>query len=1299
MLPRIGCLAGALALGVVSSAVLPGQRPSDAGLEHYEKRVRPLLADHCYHCHGAGRQRSELRLDSRASILAGGTRGPAVVPGDPDASLLIQAVRRTHVDLRMPPKRRLPERLVTELEAWVAMGAPGPEDRPARRGFDLEARRREQWAFQPVRDPTPPAVRGAWPSGDLDRFVLARLNAAGLHPAPRATPNVLVRRAFFDTIGLPPSPTDVEELLRGDLAAGWPALVDRLLASPHFGEAWGRHWLDVVRYAESRGHEYDFTIPNAWQYRDFVIRALNADVPYDQFVAEHVAGDLLPEPRRHPERGFNESVLGTGVWYLGEEVHSPVDTRLDEAERIDNKVDVFSKAFLGLTVACARCHDHKFDPISARDYYGLSGYFLSSGYRQVRFESMPGNADVAQALDEHERWEGRPLVRAMADAMQSGAAQADAYLGAALAVLRAGPHPAAAAGARAGSMAVVFEDFESTPLEGWQVAGTAFGRAGQVAVAELPEHLLVAEAVGAGLAHSHGAVPRGTSRERDRHVGTLTSPEFTVEHDFIHFLIGGGKHPRLACVNLVVDGVVVRTATGENAVELKPARFDVRPWRGRRARLQVVDRVHGAWGHVGVDHIVFSDDADGSSFRAILRRPQEAAAWFVRAAEIAARRGLDAPRLAQWVDEVQRADASPAHPLHAFALLAERGRRRAVDALRPMTTPATGAAADADVVLDYAGVQPEQWIQDGVAFGAGPVQIGAPKFTNDVGTPIGGVQVVGAARSDPVWDALSLDPEAEKESAKIPWVQSGRTLRTPTFVLREPKLLYRVAGSGHALVLVDSHRMLSNPLHLETLKSWYGEREFQWIEHDLEPYVGHRVWIEFTPGARETGGGPFAVAMVAQGREPPPEPATHWPGIASEAAARGEAAVATAFRDRLVAALDRFGAATLHAAPDAAELSAWVDWLVRRRNLVVTEDTAWGRVAAAGRAFARRRAELTASIERFSSTAPAMLDGSGVDEHVLVRGNHRALGGVVPRRNLEALGGTAVGSASGSGRLELARQLTAGDNPLVARVLVNRVWQHLLGRGLVASVDNFGALGEPCSHPELLDWLTSRFVAEGWSIKNLIRRILLSETYRMSATVDPASVETDPQNVLLHRHPPRRLPAEMLRDAILTVSGRLDPTPFGPSVPVHLTEFVQGRGRPDSGPLDGDGRRSVYLAVRRNFLSPFFLAFDFPIPFTSRGRRGSTNVPGQALALLNDPFVREQAGVWAERLLHEHEGDATRLREAYLRAFARSPSAAEQRAGLDFLAERRQLGEGDDVAVWADLCHVLFNVKEFSYVW
>jgi hypothetical protein len=335
-----------------------------------------------------------------------------------------------------------------------------------------------------------------------------------------------------------------------------------------------------------------------------------------------------------------------------------------------------------------------------------------------------------------------------------------------------------------------------------------------------------------------------------------------------------------------------------------------------------------------------------------------------------------------------------------------------------------------------------------------------------------------------------------------------------------------------------------------------------------------------------------------------------------------------------------------------------------------------------------------------------MMEGNGVDEYLLVRGKHQTPKDAVPRRFLESIAGPEpIACAQGSGRLQLARLLTDPENPLLARVLVNRVWHHLFGRGIVATVDNFGWLGQRPTHPELLDDLAAAFIREDrWSLKRLLRRLVLSRTYAMSSKpADTAAEERDPENLLLHRMNLQRLEGEAIRDAMLAVSGRLDLRMFGPSVPLHPSQFVEARGlRNERGPLDGDGRRSIYVAARRNFLPMMMTAFDTPTPFTTVGRRNVSNVPGQMLFLMNDPFVHQQAEVWARRLLTEMPDvpPDERVRQLFLAAFSREPSETEITRCRAML--REVSGDAGDktstLASWAEVCHALFGVKEFMYV-
>ncbi|MBW3540098.1 MAG: PSD1 and planctomycete cytochrome C domain-containing protein [Planctomycetes bacterium] len=370
----------------VSALALAADGPGDAGLRVFETRIRPLFARHCTACHGEKEQNSGLRLDTSEGILAGGDSGPAVVPGKPGESLLLTAVGYGADDLQMPPDKKLSDKEIAALRKWVELGAAVPgatAERAVRReALDLETER-QFWSFQPIQRPPLPEVQNAgWYQTPLDRFVLEKLEAAGLSPAPPADKRTLLRRVTYDLTGLPPAPKDIEAFLADDSPDAWQRVVDRLLASPRYGERWGRHWLDVARYADSNGLDENIAHGNAWRYRDYVVAAFNGDEPFDRFVLEQLAGDLLPsetsgepletDPARH------ERLIATGYLSLGPKVLAEVDETKMEMDIVDEQIDSVGRAFLGLTLGCARCHDHKFDPLPTDDYYALAGIFKST---------------------------------------------------------------------------------------------------------------------------------------------------------------------------------------------------------------------------------------------------------------------------------------------------------------------------------------------------------------------------------------------------------------------------------------------------------------------------------------------------------------------------------------------------------------------------------------------------------------------------------------------------------------------------------------------------------------------------------------------------------------------------------------------------------------------------------------------------------------------------------------------------------------------------------------------------------
>jgi cytochrome c553 len=1053
---------------------------------------------------------AELELASKAGLLKGGSRGAAIVPGSAEGSLLLKAISYKDLQLKMPPTGKLSEQQIADFRSWIQMGAPDPraEQRappPAPETIDIEEGRKF-WSFQPIRHHEPPAVRDeSWPVSPIDRFILDALEEKGLSPAPPADKAALLRRVTFDLIGLPPTPEEITAFVNDDSPQAFGTVVERLLGSPHYGERWGRHWLDLVRYAETNGHEFDNDKLDAWRYRDYVIRAFNNDVPYDRFVQEHIAGDLLPEPRLTSDGSTDESSIGTGVYWFGEVLNSATDSAKSRADQVDNQIDVLGKAFLGLTVACARCHDHKFDPIPTADYYSLAGVLHSTEIRETVIDS-PARAREIRSL--------RKEIRATNDRMQSlllpvweaMAAKLDGYLLAAAAVLTEEDDPA-------GGEAASDSSLDRQLIRAW--------------------------------------------------VAALETARTDPDHVF---------YPFVRVLDSLREG---RSSNFSDALESVRREMDVRLRKSKSVAEQARER--GDW--------VFED--------------------------------FETPGFPDWL-----------------------------------------ASGEAFRGPSKRGIAPNQ------------------PLANDRGE---GIANSFAGGSDKFVGSLT-----------------SKKFRMPKRWLH-----VRLAGTKSRAADRTGYADLRLTLVADAFKSRHfvpnGLGRFEWQSSRMVTQFEREGYFELVDRSRE---GHIVVdkIVISDSEEPPKDLAAPNRRVIEMLQRKGIhslAALARAYRNVIEHSMNSRGFDR-----DSAALVGALRPTPRAEGMAVLlpEDD-----RASLCELQEERERLDSQIPR-SAFAMSSRDENPHNVRIHLRGSHKNLGEEAPRGFLRVIDGDdQTRFIEGSGRLPLAERLTSADNALLARVMVNRIWKHHFGRGIVASMDNFGKTGERPTHPELLDFLAKRFIDSGWSIKQMHRLMLLSATYRMSNRPSRRGAAVDPENKLLHHMPTRRLEGEALRDALLALAGNLDRTLYGPSVTPHISHYQDGRGKPaESGPLDGHGRRSIYVQVRRNFLTPMFLAFDYPLPTSTIGRRNVSTVPSQALLLMNNEFVRQQAEKWARLEMSREPDTRKRIENMFIAAFGRSAREDEIREAAVFLREQRArhgiARQADHLRVWADLAHVLVNSTEFIFV-
>ncbi|MEY4690644.1 MAG: hypothetical protein RIT19_969 [Verrucomicrobiota bacterium] len=1007
------------------------------GLEQFRRDIRPLLVTHCLKCHGGDKIEGDFSLATREDLLKGGAEGSAVRLFDGPASRLVRLVSRAekpHMPAKADP---LPEASVRALSDWIHNGAPydGPliastsgGTAGATPGGSLSSSDAKNpqpftgWPFRPLVAVTPPAGPQASPH-PIDAFVGARLATTNLTINPEADRRTLLRRASFDLTGLPPTPEDLRALEHDAAPGAWERAIDRLLARPEHGERWARHWLDVARFAESSGFEHDYDRPGAHHYRDFVIRALNADMPYDQFVQWQLAGDEF-EPE-NPLALMATGFLGAGVF--------PTQITANEVERtrydaMDDMLSTTTSAMLGLTVGCARCHDHKFDPIPTRDYYRLLSTFtttvrsqrqLDLDPEQTRRKQATFEAEHALHLAEQTRYEQTTLPDRFEAWLQAGATH------------------------------LVPADWELLESPQWKSQAGASFRG-------MPDGSFLAE--GKNADHDTYTFTGQTSNANLRSLRLEALSDPSLPH--------GG-----------------------------PGRADN--------------------GNLGLSRIrVFAQPLSGGERQEVrLVRPRAT--------------------FQQNSDNLSIAGSLDNDPHTGWAVDPKFGTRQAA-------------------ILDFES----------------PIRMpGGVRLTVDLEFRVNTRHHIGRPR-------LSVT-----SMTAAPFDSEG----VPAGVA---SLLERIHNPAHGTASLSAAERT-------TLRDWWKTSDEGWrqIHARVEDHAKTRPKPALTQ-VLTCGEGFPALRMHTQGGDFLPE--THFLHRGSTEQKRG---VATQGFLRV-----------LLKTPDA--------------------ESQWRWQPPTGAPYSGRRRSLALWM-----TDPA--EGAG---------------------------------------------------HLLARVIVNRLWQHHFGQGLVATPNDFGAQGSPPSHPELLDWLAGELIRGGWRLKPLHRSMMTSQTYRQSSARSEAKTQRDPNNTLLSRHVPHRLEAESIRDTLLWITGALDATPFGP------------------GTLDESSRRrSIYFTVKRSQLIPAMQVFDAPEPLVSQGTRPATTVAPQALWLMNNPQVRQWAALWARRATEGAADPAHWVPRAYQQALQRPPTAAEAQASLEFLSRqtdryRRSGTPRPDGLAATDLLQALLSLNEVIHV-
>jgi hypothetical protein len=1107
----------------------------------------------------------------------------------------------------------------------------------------------KHWAFEAVRDATPPAVQDeAWVRTSVDRFIRASQETAGVRPAPATDKLALIRRATFDLTGLPPTPEEVEAFLQDTSPNAFATVVDRLLESPAYGERWGRHWLDVVRYADTAGETADYPIPLAWRYRNYVIDAFNADKPYDEFLREQIAGDVLAG--QGPRERYAERVTATG--YLAISRRFGFDSENYHHLTIQDTIDTLGQSVLALSLGCARCHDHKYDAVSMHDYYALYGIFASSRY------AFPGS-------------EQKQKVRSMMPLVPPGESQPKwqefmARVSALSGELAKHKQPVPAAVLR--SINDIDGDFElQAPAAGgsngvlvppWRYAGTiAVTNAAQSPFKNLYPQGKVGASVAAGAGGyrvEQAIYPRrkGASCGRlyvnlDFRVGApagtgaqaTTAPEADANGSHRFALGAIGAPP---AVEVLISSETISLRVGESIERL--CSLNPNQWHNLQLTLDLQGQTVS--GRAGT-----SDSTTEFSAKPMLAIRNSSEAIELVAFDSIGQSDSNLPAIEYDNLGVQELPIPPVSTQPPVAASAAPDFAALTEQLRSLT------GIDGDFELQEKDAPPAS------PWNPGPNSIA--KLSANSQSPYCNIYAPGEL-------GIHMPNRGEYDGFGLTLANVRPDNDGRLFVSFDFRCANQDAGGNGSWRYYLGHGPGNSP----AVELFFNGSEFFRRSGDEKMPNGaiaigkwYQVQLTLDLKAKTYTG---VLASPEWRSEFAGKLATGWDGTIDYSFIDSYGHIG-GVRPSLDA--DNFVVGDKPLPPlDAPPLPVAEPSREERRTKVAEIR----RQLAAGQANidTEKQALNTLLADGPFAMTYGVAEGTPHNVRMQTRGEPDQLGVEVPRGFIKILGGGRLpADTEGSGRLELAEWLTRPEHPLTARVMVNRIWQYHFGRGLVKTPNDFGARGLPPTHPELLDHLATQFIRSGWSVKAMHRLIMNSATYQQSSVSDPVqlapqeAIATDATDLYVS-FPRRRLSAEEIRDSILAVSGDLDRTPAREQPFPSPVSWGYTQHAPFSAVYDHD-KRSVYLMTQRLKRHPFLALFDGADPNATTATRLTTTVPTQALYFLNDPFVHSKADKWAARLAAAGGDEAQRIEVAWRRAIGRPPTEIEWVEAAEFLAAYR----------------------------